>query len=318
MAITGFGDKGRLLRVLLGFMMVLWLAPGAAGKAVVEWDFSKGTHGWVGNQVVENLISSSEGLIIKSKGEDPWIEGPAVDLPGAEITRVNIRMRSTADTNAQFFYGRQFSEGQSVRFTVQNDGKWHEYALTILDKLGPGTRFRLDPCGGEGETTVAFINVETLGKIAAPPLEKPTVPDRTKGIAASVKSAGLEFEHYKGGWGNFAVKVDGVEMAAGYECELLGLSADGRVEWLDFKNAEVTFESPSTREFRSKATIKDSKGARWEIERRVKTGEKEGTIVVETEVRVNEDREVVHIPWLTISPGLGHSAKGNIRACSRA
>jgi len=305
MAITGFGDKRRLLRVLLGLMMVSGFAPEVFGKTAVEWDFSKGTHGWVGNNVVESLTLSPEGLIIKSKGEDPWIEGPAADLPGAEITRINIRMRSTADINAQLFYGRQFSERQSVRFTVQNDGKWHEYALTILDKLGPGTRFRLDPCGGEGETTVAFIKVETLGKIAAPPLEKPKAPDKTKGIAGSVKSAELEFEHYKSGWGNFAIKVDGVEMAAGYECELLGLLADGRVEWLDFKKAEVTFESRSKREFRSKATIKDSKGARWEIERSVKAGEKAGTIAVETEVGVNEDREVVYIPWLTIFPGLG-------------
>jgi hypothetical protein len=294
-----------VLQVLLGFVVVVGLAPGAFGKTAVEWDFSKGTQGWVGNKAVENLISSPEGLVVKSKGQDPWIEGPAVDLPGDGITTVKIKMKSNADVNAQLFYGKQFTEGQSVRFAVQNDDKWHQYALTILDKLGPKTHFRLDPCAGEGEVTVAFISVESFSKIAAPSLEKPKGPDKTKGIAASVKSGGLEFEHYKSGWGNFTIKVNGVEMAAGYENELLGLLADGHVEWLNFKNAGVTFESRSGREFRSRAIIKDSGGAKWEIERSVKAGEREGTIVVESDVRVNEDREVVYIPWLTIFPGLG-------------
>ena len=292
-------------QTLLGLAAIMEIAPAVYGKTAAEWDFRKGTQGWAGNGAVENLTSSPEGLVVKSKGQDPWIEGPAVDLPGDGMTKVKIRMKSTADTDAQLFYGRQFTEGQSVRFAVQNDGKWHQYALTILDRLGTGTRFRLDPCAGEGEVTVAFINVETSGKVAAPPLEKPKGPDKTKGIAASVKSGGLEFEHYKGGWGNFAIKVNGVEMAAGYENELLGLVSNSSVEWLNFKNAEATFESRSKREFRSKAIIKDSGGARWEIERIVKAGEREGTIVLESGVRVNVDREIVYIPWLTIFPGLG-------------
>ena len=289
-------------RVLL--MIIMMVPFQAYGKTAIEWDFTKGTNGWVGNNVVENLTSSPEGLVVKSKGQDPWIEGPAVDLPGEEIARVKIRMKSDADASAELFYGKQFREGRSVRFAVRNDGKWHEYALTILDKLGSGTRFRLDPCAGSGEVTVAFIRVETIGK-TIPPLEKPRGPDKTKGVAASVKSASLEFEHYKGGWGNFAIKVNGVEMAAGYECELLGLLSDGSVEWLGFKNAEVTFENPSTREFTSMAIIKDSKGAKWKIQKRIKAGEKAGTLLVETEVKVSENRNIVYVPWLTIFPGLG-------------
>ena len=50
-------------------------------------------------------------------------------------------------------------------------------SLIIKEKLGPGTRFRLDPCMDEGELSVAFISVETLSEAVAPLLEKPKFSD---------------------------------------------------------------------------------------------------------------------------------------------
>ncbi|MHC4736804.1 MAG: hypothetical protein ACYTDW_20490, partial [Planctomycetota bacterium] len=143
-----------------GIIVITMLPVGVYGASVVEWDFSKAAHGWTGNGRVENLRSSARGLIVKSTGEDPWIEGPAVDLPGDKMVRVKIRMKSTADPHAEIFYGKAFAAGRSLRFTVQNDGQWHNYSLIIKETLGPGTRFRLDPCTDKGELTVAFIKLE--------------------------------------------------------------------------------------------------------------------------------------------------------------
>ena len=110
--IAGFQPRGidsNTTLPVLSMMIVIMMAPvGAYAKTVVEWDFSKGTHGWTGNGRVENLRSSVEGLIVKSTGEDPWIEGPAVDLPGDKMVRVKIRMKSTADPHAELFYGKAF------------------------------------------------------------------------------------------------------------------------------------------------------------------------------------------------------------------
>ncbi len=295
----------RLLQILPGLVVVMWLMSGAFGKTVVEWDFSKGTHGWIGNQRVENVVSLPEGLVVKSMGEDPWIEGPAVDLPGGEIIRIKIRMKSGADENAQLFYGRQFAEGQSVRFAVQNDGQWHDYYLILRERLGAKTRFRLDPCADKGDVVVALVGIETIEKVAFPPLEKPKGPDKTKGVAASVRSGALEFEHYKGGWGNFVIRVDGVEMASGYKSEPIGYVFNDKDEWLNLKNAKVTYENISAREFRCSAVISDNNGAEWEMHRCIKVGEKEGTLVVEVQAKVSGDRDVIYIPWLTIFPGLG-------------
>jgi hypothetical protein len=281
-------------------VMFIWTMP-ALGKIAVEWDFSKGLYGWKGNGRVENLSFSSEGLVVKSTGEDPWIEGPSVDLPGDKIIRVKIRMKSNADAGGELFYGRTFRAGDSVRFTVINDGKWHDYSLVIRDELGPGTRFRLDPCTGAGVVTVAWIKTETISKIVVPSLQKPEEPDRAGASMASVKSGGLEFVHYGGTWGNFAIKVNGVEMAAGYQSELLGLVFDEQPEWINLKIANFTFDDPPT----SKTIFKDSKNGTWEIRRSIKPAKQPGTLIVEIELNADKHRDIIHIPWLTIFPGLG-------------
>jgi len=300
----------RLQPVLLAVLIVIMMPFSASGETVAEWDFSEGAHGWTANSRVENLRSSAQGLIVKSTGEDPWIEGPPVDLPADKMARVKIRMKSSADAGAELFYGRAFQAGRSVRFTTRNDGQWHNYSLIIKEKLGPGTRFRLDPCTGKGDVTVAFIKIETLSETVTPRLEKPKKPDKTQRSLVSVKSGQLEFEHYGKRWGNFVFKVAGVEMAAGYEGELLGLLFYDQPEWLNLKNAKVVFDSRSkSKEFKVKAIIKDSRGGNWEIQKHIRPGKREGTLIVGVELKVNEDRDVVHVPWLTLFPGLGTFGK---------
>ena len=310
---AGFGltqVNPKMLLVLFGIMVIMIVPVGACGAAVVEWDFSKDTQGWTGNERVENLRSSPEGLIVKSTGQDPWIEGPPVDLPGDKMVRVKIRMKSNADPHAEFFYGKAFAAGRSLRFTVRNDGKWHNYSLIIKEKLGPQTRFRLDPCTDKGELTVASIRIEMLSDVVAPLLEKPKKPDKTGSRPLSVKSGELRFEHYGKRWGNYVFKVDGVEMAAGYGPELIGMLSYDKPEWLNLKNAKVIFGSRSKRnEFTVKATVKDSKGGNWEIQRHIRPGKRQGTLLIEVELKVNKDRDIMHVPWLTIFPGLGTFGK---------
>jgi hypothetical protein len=296
------------LAILIRFAATAFvlLPASVSGKTVTRWDFGKGLHDWIANNKVEKLSYSPEGLIVKSIGEDPWIEGPAIDLPGDKIIRVKIRMRSNADAGAELFYGRAFRAGHSVRFTVRNDGQWHDYSLVIQEELGSGTRLRLDPCMRQGDVTVASIEIEAISRIVVPSSEKPIEQNRTGDSRVSVKSGNLEFEHYGGAWGNFALKVNGVEMAAGYGSELIGLVFDDYPEWLNLSNAVVTFDNyPDRKEFTGKAVIEDSKGGRWEIRKCVRPVKRQGILEVEVELKVNKVRDVIHIPWLTIFPGLG-------------
>jgi len=306
---NNFSPSGINLRIssVLLAVIVVWIVPvPTLGRIVAHWDFSRGLQGWTGNSRVENLSFSQEGLIVKSTGQDPWIEGPAVDLPRDKITRVKIRMRSNADAGAELFYGRTFRAGYSARFTARPDGKWHDYFLVIRDKLGPGTRFRLDPCIAEGEVTIAWIAAEAINEMVVPSLDKPQEPDRTVPGITPIRSSNLEFKHYGSRWGNFAFSVNGVEMAAGYQSELIGLLFDDNTEWLHLKNAKVKFDNrPESNEFTSTAIIEDSRNGKWKILKSIRPGEHQGTLIVETELEVNKDRDVIHIPWMTIFPGLG-------------
>ncbi len=293
----------------LAALIITALPLTAAGKVIVEWDFTKGTHGWAPNARVEPLRSTTEGLIVKATGLDPWIEGPAVDYPTVELVRVTVRMKSTADRGAEIFYGRSFKAGDEVHFTVQNDGQWHDYPVLIRAKLGPKTRLRLDPCHDAGELVVASIKVEALEKIEPPTLDKPSLP--TGGTPqAVIRSGNLTFEHYGKRWGNFSVKVDGKEMAIGYDSQLIGLVNGNTVEWLNLKNATVT-----VRQLRKappaviiKATLGDTRGAKWDVARSVIPGQDYGpgsTLIVNTVVSVSRDTDVVSLPGLTLFSDVG-------------
>ncbi|MBL7153688.1 MAG: hypothetical protein ISS79_08215 [Phycisphaerae bacterium] len=305
-------DTGRILhysRTLSALAACILVPAITHAKIVAEWDFTKGTLGWTGNARVKELKSSPEGLLVRSTGEDPWIEGPGTDLPGAETARVKIRMKSTADAGAQLFYGRAFTEDKSVRFSVHDDGEWHDYSLLIHDRLTGPTRFRLDPCSNAGELTIAHIKVEAIGKLLVPALQKPKHPERNAD-ASSVKSANLVFEHHKRRWGNFVIEVNGVEMAAGHQRDILGLIIDEKPQWLNLADAQVSFQARPGAGARPKANhttvaaITDRGGATWRIQRTVKPGP-QGTLLIETQLKVDKDRDVIHIPWLTLFPGLG-------------
>ncbi len=295
--------NSRLTIALLAIVASL-STPGRA-KLAVTWDFTKGTHGWQGNQHVKGLAVTGEGLAFESIGNDPWVEGPAVDLPGAGMTRVSVRMKSDVDPGGELFYGRVFQAGRSVRFPVKSDGQWHDYSLLIPDPLGPGTRFRLDPAAGVGHIGIASIEVETLASIQPPSFERPQRPSSTAAEALSARTGELTLEHYRGGWGNFIVKVNGTEMAAGYQAELIGVILNDQPQWLPLRQADFACARGLDGEIICRAVLKDTAGARWQVTRRFRAGTRAGTLSVEIEFTVDKDREIICLPWLTLFPGLG-------------
>lgn len=276
----------------------------AAGGVVAEWDFAKGTHGWSGNGQVEPVVSTPEGLRVVSTGEDPWIEGPAIDFPSPDgMARVTIRMKSAADRGGELFYGPHFSAERSVRFMVNNDENWHEYILTIPHPLGAKSRFRLDPCTNPGELTVAWIRVEAIKKIEPPVFEKPEITALIDSFTLAVHSGDLTVSHSRKAWGDFVVAVDGMPYSCGYESEPIGILFDDQVQWLSLKNA-TTKVAAVNNTIRTAAELKDKGGCTWQLTRMFGVGEK-GTISVETTVTVDQDRQAVLIPWLTMFAGVG-------------
>ena len=125
------------------------------------WDATQGFEGWTGNFDAVNLGITEEGLEFDSVGKDPWITGPSVFYPEGENLRITIRMKSTADSAGQLFYGQSFSEGESTRFSIIPDNEWHTYVIDIPPQ-GDGTLLRLDPSTSLGHIVVAWISVESI------------------------------------------------------------------------------------------------------------------------------------------------------------
>ncbi len=290
--------------VFWGAMVSLSLWSVASAENVVTWDFTEGTHGWVGNPFVKDLAAGPEGLSLTSTGVDPWIESGPVDLSGHDLTRVTIRMKSAADTGGELFYGAHFEAGRSVRFTVQADNQWHDYVLTIRERLGSQTRFRLDPATGPGAVVVHSISVDSLVRPAPPRFVKPRRPEKVDKTVVSIASGDLVLKHFQNRWGGFVVNVDETEMASGYQSESIGVMAGDRTQWLDLDTATFAVEV-SGGALLCRASLTDDRGGQWRLTRCFTPGKVHGTIDVATEVVVDADRRVVYVPWLTLFPGLG-------------
>ncbi|MEN6577541.1 MAG: hypothetical protein ABFD90_14445 [Phycisphaerales bacterium] len=298
-------NRIRTICGLLAFALVAGFSAAASGAEVAAWEFTQGQQGWQGNSHVKDLAVSPEGLAFTSTGIDPWIEGPAVNLSSSGRTRIRVRMKSDADPHGELFYGPTFQAERSVRFTVQNDGQWHDYLLLIEEPLGPDTRLRLDPTGAEGRIVVASIRIETLVPLEPPQFKRPKKPSKGRARTAAIESGELRLEHYRRDLGDFVLKVDGKEMAAGYRAEQIGLLIDDRVCWLALEKADVSHTSGSNGDITITATLKDDRAGQWKVTRSFQAGSHAGSICVETTFAADRDSDVIYFPWLTLFPGLG-------------
>ncbi|MBN2132316.1 MAG: hypothetical protein JW741_22640, partial [Sedimentisphaerales bacterium] len=190
------------------------------------------------------------------------------------------------------------------RFSVQADGQWHDYTLTIREPLGKRTRFRLDPAASAGPIVVASMAVEVLAIMPPPQFVRPHRPGTEAVEPLSLRCGTLILRHYHGRWGQFTIEADGAEMACGYDAEMIGWLKEGKPQWLKLDDADFACTRDDAGLI-SRATLKDADGATWRLTRRFRAGAQPGTIAVETTVVADRDRDVISLPWLTLFPGLG-------------
>lgn len=154
----------RLLRIVLCLVAITVLVtfpPKSAhcSTQVAYWDFTRGTEGWTKNGGITRANVLSEGLVMEVKSPDPNLTSPPINCPTGQYILVTVRMRSNSDPVGQVYYGTEFAEKRNRLFSVKNDGKWHEYRIS-LPPLEPGSRLRLDPCHDSGTVALAWIRVE--------------------------------------------------------------------------------------------------------------------------------------------------------------
>ena len=276
----------------------------ALAAPVTLYDFSEGMHGWSGNPRVANMEITEEGLYFETTGGDPWIESPPVtNMPLGERVRVTVRMKATGDKSGEFFYGPSFTAERSAQFFVNPDGEWHEYSV-LLPAQERGTRLRLDPTSmTEGAFTVAWIKAAPLRPLITTDFDAPAAVALGDN-ALEATSGPLTLIHNGQDWDGYALRVDSDMMAMGHTDAALGFLLDGKPEMFPLRDAATTVEKQETGALVVEATFTDADGVAWRLARTIAPHEQPGTFHVTTTIEADADRELYHLPWLTLFPGL--------------
>ncbi len=100
----------------------------------------------------------------EATGRDPILYGPGVEIEADGVQHLVIRMRCNTADFAQLFWSTATSsqsQGNSVRFPVIGDGKFHDYEVDMSQSpqwRGLITSLRFDPLTKQGaKFSVDFI-----------------------------------------------------------------------------------------------------------------------------------------------------------------
>jgi hypothetical protein len=202
-------------------MLILAASPAAAQVSpfprqfipvpkVCQWTFEAGAAGWTAaNQCT---VTAKDGdLWILSTGSDPYVVGPAFRADGPVAVTLRARC-GTGDQNeislttGEIFWTTiekpNFSAGDSVRFDLIQDGRWHDYTV-LIEARGPVTRLRLDPGSAPG-----LIEISSIGVTGDPrhPLEIERVGQAGAEVRADVRNHSEKPIEFACGGRNYAVE----------------------------------------------------------------------------------------------------------------
>jgi len=310
--------KMRLLTTVVVLFLASALGEAHAADLLVEWDFSKGQHDWAPVSCIRGTKLDANGLTLNCVGEDPYLVGPVVPkleyIIKDKALEVTIRMKLTKGTACQLFYGRAFSEKDSLHFEVKPDGQFHDYSLE-LPPLPEASRVRLDPPPDCGPVTVASIRLVARGKLALPNFRNPRFIKARTDPALKVRSGDLELVYWTPGTNGpdrFEIRVDGVPMASTYSADLMAIGDGSGLAWIptDKAQARVTSQRPATVE----RTFQDPKGGKWKLTTTFKPIADKGAIEIESVLECSAETRVFHAPVFAMLAGLGTFAPKKTQA----
>jgi hypothetical protein len=141
---------------------------------------------------------------------------------------------------------------------------------------------------------------------ALPNWPKPTTPDLTS-RAPMIRSQELELVHSREALGAFVVRVGGRPFAVGLSRPLVAYVQGDDLRWLDVAAVEgrrLNIQS-ARNSVRASLGWTDKDGAHWQIRQQFTPGPIPGSIEIQTEVTVDQERAVAFLPLLTLFPGAG-------------
>lgn len=290
---------------ILGLLAGIWACCWAWAEPVTLVDFTKEGHGWKGNPRTRGARQAS-GFSVELTGvEDPWLEGPAVAVPGfGEAQKIAVALDADCETSGAFrlFYaapGAGFSEERATNL-FQSSPTSHIYS-GYIPAAADRMRFRLDPPGSSGRVVLRTLLGDPMIPLSLPAFEKPAVVTLAD-QAFRLEAGKVAVAHDPKRWNAFVCFVDGQKMAEANPGEALAYADGRRVVSVPLAEAETTAELTADG-FRVCARLGDAGGAEWRLERRFRAVG--GAIRIESALYVSQAREVVHLPWVTLFAGVG-------------
>ncbi len=292
-----------MVRASIGIVGLLSLCCIAA-EPVTLVDFAKEGHGWKGNPRAK-AVRQEGAFSVELIGEDPWVEGPAVAMPGFGKAAKLVLTLEAECSNAgacQLFFatpGKNFSEDSTALLAKSLPGA---AAYTCIVPLtADRMRFRIDPPGSAGTFTLRSLRAVPLIPLATPAFDKP-VPVTLQENALSVEAGAVRVAHDAARWNAFACFVGGQKMAEANPGEALDYWDGTKAVAVPLGSADTSAEK-TAEGFAVRAKVRDAGGAVWQVSRRFVADR--GAVRIETSLEVSEPREVVHLPWLTLFAGVG-------------
>lgn len=275
-----------------------------ASEPVTLFDFTKPGHGWKGNS--RTRPAEGEGFCVELTGEeDPWLEGPAVTVPGADVAQqlaLELDAECGQPGNVEVFFaveGKPFTAENSA--WLRRKGSSGTPYRGMVRLLGPRMHFRCDPPGSVGRVSLRALRVRPLVPLATIAHEKP-VRVALPASPLCVSGGAVEVAHDPARWNAFVCRVKGSAFAESNPAETLMVITGKQMVPVDLASADVTREQHADG-FTVEARARDAGGAEWRLTRRFSPC-RDG-VRVDGSITVNQSREVVHLPWVTLFAGCG-------------
>jgi hypothetical protein len=276
---------------------------------------------WRAVHDVESVTSEAEGMRIRISGPDPYIFGPAADFPNGEPLLLRMRLKSATGGIAQVFYfDRVTTEDKSVRFPVPAQ-VWHDVAVP-LPPLGPQYRLRFDPPGQQGDCMISALSIGRPVQAKIPLAPSPT-PFVAAELDERLTSGKVELRHASRRWNDFSLSASNRLLAVGHNRLQVGYWRQGKTHWLPLHASPANPQEPSSsaevttqrqgEELTVAANYTDAHGGKWHF-RRVFSPHPRGGFQIETQVTVNQTRQIVFLPSLVLLAGLGADGKRKSQA----
>ena len=133
----------------------------------IDFDFTKGRHGWFGAREILRDLQDENGLALRTCGHDPYIVGPAMEIPPDAVKTLIIRLRSKEPGMSAFFWATADANtfrGDAVRtFKIEASDTFREYRVPMADhKNWQGktiTHLRFDPLAHDGTFDVEIQSI---------------------------------------------------------------------------------------------------------------------------------------------------------------